>query len=119
MDAGFQAIPLRRIGQRISVPIGDEEDVLGPLTEGRDLSGDQAYLALQHAQGDLMEEAGGSLSDIVKMTTFLTHAGYIETYRAVRNELFSDPMPPNTLVICESLASPDFLMEVEAMAVLE
>ena len=67
----------------------------------------------------VMEEAGGSLADIVKMTTYLTHAGYVEAYRAVRNEFFQEPMPPNTLVICESLASPDFLMEVEAIAVLE
>jgi enamine deaminase RidA (YjgF/YER057c/UK114 family) len=42
----------------------------------------------------------------------------VETYRTVRNEFFTDPMPPNTLVICESLAVPEFLMEVEAIAVL-
>jgi enamine deaminase RidA (YjgF/YER057c/UK114 family) len=67
----------------------------------------------------VLEEAGGDLAHVVKMTTYLTHAGYVETYRAVRNEFFSDPMPPNTLVICESLASPEFLMEVEAIAVLD
>ena len=66
----------------------------------------------------VLEEAGGSLADIVKMTTFLTHYDYLEGYRAVRNEFFSDPMPPNTLVFCESLAMPEFLIEVEAMAVL-
>jgi len=64
----------------------------------------------------VLKEAGGSLTDIVKMTTYLTHPGYIEGYRAVRGEFFRDPMPPNTLVICESLASPEFLMEVEAIA---
>ncbi|HUG98587.1 MAG TPA: RidA family protein [Gammaproteobacteria bacterium] len=68
--------------------------------------------------GAVLGEAGGSLSDIVKMTTYLTHSGYVETYRTVRNEFFTDPMPPNTLVICESLATPEFLMEVEATAVL-
>ena len=67
----------------------------------------------------VLEEAGGSLAHIVKMTTYLTHAGYVDHYRAVRDEFFSDPMPPNTLVICESLASPEFLMEVEAIAVLD
>jgi enamine deaminase RidA (YjgF/YER057c/UK114 family) len=66
----------------------------------------------------VLGEAGGSLSDIVKMTTYLTHSGYVETYRTVRNEFFTDPMPPNTLVICESLATPEFLMEVEAIAVV-
>jgi len=64
-------------------------------------------------------EAGGGLGNIVKMTTYLTHAGYIEAYRAVRGEFFTDPMPPNTLVVCQSLASPELLMEVEAIAVLD
>jgi reactive intermediate/imine deaminase len=68
---------------------------------------------------NIMEEAGGSLNNIVKMTTFLTHYNYIETYRNVRNEYFSEPCPPNTLLIIESLALPDFMIEVEAVAVLD
>jgi reactive intermediate/imine deaminase len=68
---------------------------------------------------NIVEEAGGSLGDIVKMTTLLTHFASVETYRSVRNRFFADPMPPNTLMIIESLASPDFLIEVEAIAVLD
>ncbi len=68
---------------------------------------------------NIMEEAGGSLQNIVKMTTFLTHYNYIETYRSVRNEYFSEPFPPNTLLIIESLALPDYMIEVEAVAVLD
>lgn len=67
----------------------------------------------------VLGEAGGGLSNIVKMTTYLTHPGYVEAYRTARNEFFTDPMPPNTLVICESLAAPEFLMEVDAIAVLD
>jgi 2-iminobutanoate/2-iminopropanoate deaminase len=68
---------------------------------------------------NIMEEAGGSPLNIVKMTTFLTHHNYIETYRKVRNEYFSEPFPPNTLLIIESLALPDYMIEVEAVAVLD
>jgi reactive intermediate/imine deaminase len=68
---------------------------------------------------NIMEEAGGSPRNIVKMTTFLTHYNYIETYRSVRNEYFSEPLPPNTLLIIESLALPDYMIEVEAVAVLD
>jgi reactive intermediate/imine deaminase len=67
---------------------------------------------------NIMEEAGGSLNNIVKMTTFLTHYNYIETYRSVRNEYFAEPCPPNTLLIIESLALPGFMIEIEAVAVL-
>jgi len=67
----------------------------------------------------ILEEAGGSLKSIVKMTTYLTHPAYVEPYREMRNGFFKEPMPPNTLVVVNSLADPEFLMEVEAIAVLD
>ena len=68
---------------------------------------------------NIMEEAGGTLQNIVKKTTYLTHYSYIETYRSVRNEFFPEPCPPNTLLIIESLALPDYMIEIEAVAVLD
>ena len=68
---------------------------------------------------NIVQEAGGTLQNIVKMTTFLTHFSYIETYRSVRNQFFPEPCPPNTLLIIESLALPDYMIEVEAIAVLD
>ena len=75
----------------------------------------QVYVNLKN----ILEEAGGGLNNIVKMTTYLTHFNYIETYRSVRNEYFPEPCPPNTLLIIESLALPDYMIEVEAVAVLD
>ena len=68
---------------------------------------------------NIVEECGGNLGNIVKMTTIITHYDFLETYRTVRNEFFKEPCPPNTLLVVESLAGPDFLMEVEATAVLD
>lgn len=68
---------------------------------------------------NILDEAGGGLANIVKMTTLITHFANIDAYRTVRNEFLSDPMPPNTLMVIDSLASPDFLIEVEAIAVLD
>ncbi len=68
---------------------------------------------------NIVQEAGGTLQNIVKMSTFLTHYNYIETYRSVRNQYFPEPCPPNTLLIIESLALPDYMIEVEAVAVLD
>ncbi len=67
----------------------------------------------------ILTEAGGSLQHIVKTTTYITHFASLEGYRKVRGTFFTEPMPPNTLVVVESLASPDFLIEIEAIAVLE
>jgi 2-iminobutanoate/2-iminopropanoate deaminase len=75
----------------------------------------QVYTNLKN----ILEEAGGNLRNIVKMTTFLTHYNYIETYRNVRDEFFQEPYPANTLLFVESLALPDFMVEIEAIAVLD
>jgi len=68
---------------------------------------------------NILQEAGGGLKNIVKSTTILTHYGNFESYKRIRNEFFGEIMPPNTLMIIESLASPDFMIEVEAIAVLD
>ena len=75
----------------------------------------QVFINLQ----SIMEEAGGRMQNIAKMTTFLTHYNYIETYRSVRDEFFQEPYPANTLLFIESLALPDFMVEIEAVAVLD
>ena len=68
---------------------------------------------------NILEEVGGNLSNIVKMTTFLTHYNFIEAFRKVRSEYFTEPCPPHTLLVVESLAMPEFMIEVEAIAVLD
>ena len=68
---------------------------------------------------NILDEAGGNLQNIVKMTTLLTHYDYVETYRSVREKFFQEPYPANTLLVVESLAMPDFLVEIEAIAVLD
>ena len=67
----------------------------------------------------ILDEAGGRIENIVKMTTFLTHFDYIETYRNVRDEFIQEPYPPNTLLIVDSLAMAEYMMEVEAIAILD
>ena len=93
------------------------QDVDGNLVGQADIEAQvrQVYENLKN----IVQEAGGTLQNIVKMTTYLTHYSYIETYRSVRNQYFPEPCPPNTLLIIESLALPDYMIEVEAIAVLD
>jgi len=93
------------------------QDVAGNLVGRGDLEVQvrQVYENIKN----IVQEAGGTLQNIVKMTTFLTHYSSIETYRSVRNQYFPEPCPPNTLLIIDSLALPDFMIEVEAVAVLD
>jgi len=94
---------------------------------GRDVQGKQLGLGDFEVQAyqtyanlkNILEEAGGGLKNIVKMTTILTHYSNVATYRRIRNEVFGDIMPPNTLFVVESLATPDYMIEVEVIAVLD
>jgi enamine deaminase RidA (YjgF/YER057c/UK114 family) len=68
---------------------------------------------------NILEEAEGGIQNIAKMTTFLTHFDYIETYRKVRDEFIQEPFPPNTLLIVNSLAMAEYMIEVEAIAIMD
>ena len=64
----------------------------------------------------LLEAAGGSMSDIVKMTVYVTDMALRPDFGRVRNEIFPGTKPCSTLVEISALAGPDFLIEVDVIA---
>lgn len=68
----------------------------------------------------MVEAMGGTVANIVKITIFVVkvtpHA--YEILGHVRREFWSTDFPASTLVEIKALASPDFLIEVEAFAVI-
>jgi enamine deaminase RidA (YjgF/YER057c/UK114 family) len=63
---------------------------------------------------------GGTLEHIVKTTTYVTNISYAAAVRKVRDETYQSSGPPtSTLVVVAGLANPDYLVEIEAIAVLE
>ncbi len=68
----------------------------------------------------MVETVGGTVANIVKITIFLvkvTPEAY-EILGRVRRELWHGGFPASTLVEINRLASPDYLIEVEAFAVI-
>ena len=66
----------------------------------------------------LVEAAGGAMSDIVKITIYVVNIKQnTEVWRA-RQEFFSGDFPCSTLVEVRSLATPEILVEIEAIACL-
>jgi enamine deaminase RidA (YjgF/YER057c/UK114 family) len=66
----------------------------------------------------LMEAAGGSMDDIVKVVIFVTDIKRREEVWKARREVFSGDFPVSTLVEVRALAAPEVLVEIEAIAVL-
>ena len=66
--------------------------------------------------------AGAGLADIVKMTTFVVgyRAEMLPTLRGVRSAFLGDiAVPASTLVGVSALARPEYLIEIEVIAVVE
>jgi 2-iminobutanoate/2-iminopropanoate deaminase len=64
----------------------------------------------------LVEAAGGTMSDVVKMTIYVVNIKQnTEVWRA-RQEFFSGDFPCSTLVEVRSLATPQILVEIDAIA---
>jgi enamine deaminase RidA (YjgF/YER057c/UK114 family) len=75
----------------------------------------QVYGNLERA----LQSVGGTMADLVKTTTFITDIKNLPSLREVRSRRLSKTQPPaNTLLQVSSLARPDLLIEVEAVAVL-
>jgi enamine deaminase RidA (YjgF/YER057c/UK114 family) len=66
----------------------------------------------------LLEQAGGSMDNIVKLNTYLTDVRYRADLVPVRQEFFPGKAPASTLVEVSALAHPDWMIEIEAIAVL-
>jgi enamine deaminase RidA (YjgF/YER057c/UK114 family) len=63
--------------------------------------------------------AGGTLEDIVKITTFTTDIAYRPAIGAARDAMFPNGRyPASTFLVVKGLARPELLVEIEAIAVL-
>jgi 2-iminobutanoate/2-iminopropanoate deaminase len=64
----------------------------------------------------LLEAAGGAMSDVVKITVFVTEISNNTKVWAARREFFTGDFPASTLVEVSALAAPEILVEIEAVA---
>ncbi|MBI2954479.1 MAG: RidA family protein [Chloroflexi bacterium] len=68
----------------------------------------------------VLEAAGATTNDVVKLNTFLTDMANKPTYNEVRSRYFTASVPPSsTLLEISGLADPLYMIEVEAVAVVE
>src|ERR1700720_2932302 len=64
----------------------------------------------------LLEAAGGSMADVVKVTIFVTDITQREKVGRARREFFTGNSPASTLVQVAALANPSLKVEIEAVA---
>lgn len=77
----------------------------------------QTETVLEHVK-TVVEEAGGSMEDIVKVTVFITDMGLYDEIHEVRRRYFQEPFPASSMVEVSALIDPRLLIEIEAVAVV-
>jgi enamine deaminase RidA (YjgF/YER057c/UK114 family) len=66
----------------------------------------------------VLEQAGGALGSIVKLTVYLTEIANVRDFGRIKAEYLPGPQPASTAVGVTALALPEMMIEVEAFAVL-
>jgi enamine deaminase RidA (YjgF/YER057c/UK114 family) len=116
----------------IAAQIGDYSDavetgtnlrwLLTSGTPGLQMNGDlpsdiagQAELAWKHILR-MLNRAGMTVADVVKVTQYLTRAEDILDYSKTRALFLGDARPASMLLVIPQLVRPEFLVEVEIIA---
>ena len=106
-----------RVGQHISVagtaPIGPDRKTVGV---GDPAAQTRRCLEIVKAA---IEDAGGSLRHVVRTRILLTRIDDWQAAAAVHGEFFRDIRPTNTIMQITGFIDPEWLVEIEADAIVE
>ena len=113
------------VGYSRAVRVGNVIEVTGTVAvdeqgglQGAGSAYEQTRFILQKI-GGVLERAGASLQDIVRTRMFVTDISRWEEYGRAHGEVFGVIRPCTTMVEVSKLISPEFLIEIEATAILE
>jgi 2-iminobutanoate/2-iminopropanoate deaminase len=67
----------------------------------------------------IVEHFGGTLDDVVKITQYIIDLAYRPLVARPRDRYLGTPGPASTLVVVKGLAAPEYLVEIEALAILD
>jgi enamine deaminase RidA (YjgF/YER057c/UK114 family) len=78
------------------------------------------------AQGELvmanlakvLSDAGAKMTDVIKLVTYVCSPHDVKKVRALVKKHFPENPPANTICVLRGLAHPDYLLEIDATAVI-
>ena len=113
------------VGYSRAVKIGNTVEVTGTVAVDDNSSlvgGNNAYeqtkFIIQKIE-KVLQKAGASLNDVVRTRMFVTDISRWEEYGKAHGEFFKDIKPCTTMVEVSKLISPEYLIEIEATAVID
>lgn len=113
------------VGYSRAVKIGNVIEVTGTVAvdqSGNLVGGTSAYeqtkFIIQKIE-KVLQQAGASLSDVVRTRMFVTDISRWEEYGKAHGEFFAAIKPCTSMIEVKALIEPDYLIEIEATAILE
>lgn len=67
---------------------------------------------------EILAEAGGKMSDVVKLTVYIRDMEQFDEIHEVRRRYFKVPLPASSMIEVSRLVSPEHLIEIEAVAAI-
>lgn len=65
-----------------------------------------------------VEAAGGTMDDICRVDVFIRNMEHFDAIHKIRREYFNEPAPASTMVEITKMTSPEYLIEINAIAVI-
>jgi 2-iminobutanoate/2-iminopropanoate deaminase len=65
-----------------------------------------------------IEAAGGTMDDICRVDVYVRNMEHFDQIHKVRREYFAEPAPSSTMVEVAKMTSPEYLIEISAIAVV-
>src|ERR1043165_4456075 len=65
-----------------------------------------------------VEAAGGTMDDICRVDVYVRNMEHFDAIHKVRAQYFKPPLPASTMVEVTKMTSPEYLIEISAIAVL-
>jgi enamine deaminase RidA (YjgF/YER057c/UK114 family) len=112
------------VGYSRAVKVGNIIEVTGTVAVDDNtklVGGQNAYeqtrFILQKIE-KILVKAGGSMKDVVRTRMFVTDISRWEEYGRAHGEFFREIKPCTSMIEVKGLISPDYLIEIEATAIL-
>jgi len=112
------------VGYSRAVRVGNIIEVTGTVADdrgeliGKDDAYTQAKFVLNKIQ-KVLNQAGANMSDVIRTRIFVTNIDNWEAIGKAHKEFFGEIKPATTMVEISRFIGPDYLVEIEATAILQ
>lgn len=112
------------VGYSRAVKVGNTIEVTGTVASGENgkvVGKGNPYIQTKYIYQKIekvLQQAGATMKDVVRVRMFVTDISQWQEYGKAHSEFFKDIKPCNTMVEVSALIEPDYMIEIEATAII-